>query len=235
MTNLNLKENLKNVDTSSLVDRVEKSLVELFIDNNYKVGDAIPKELELTKALGVSRTVIREALLRLRMIGLIETKKRRGAVITSPDLVSILGKSMNPQMLNESTLKEIFEMRLSLEIGMADFIIRRVTPQDIEELKQIVKSEPKKSSEHLFQIDQEIKFHGKLYDITGNETLKNFQKMLLPVFDYVHQSGLLKKQISKKKFVSHQGLVELIEKGSAELLRNGIRNHLENHFSRLFD
>jgi len=226
---------LRSVDTSSLVDRVEKNLIELFIEKEFKVGDIIPTELELKEAMGVSRTVIREALLRLRMIGLIDSKKHRGAVITSPDLTTILQKSMNPQMLDASTLREIFEMRLSLEIGMADFIIQRVTPKDIAELKLIVKSEPKKSQAHLFQIEHEIKFHGKLYDITGNETLKNFQKMLLPVFDYVHQSGLLKKQVVLKQFVSHAGLIELIEKGSAEKLRNGIRNHLENHFSRIFD
>jgi len=235
MTGFDLKNSFKNIDTGSLVDRVEKNLIALFIDKNFKVGDSIPKELELSEALGVSRTVIREALLRLRMIGLIESKKHRGAVITSPDLVSILEKSMNPQMLDDATLKEIFEMRLSLEIGMADFIILRVTPEDIAELKQIVKSEPKKSQAHLFQIEHEIRFHGKLYDITGNETLKNFQKMLLPVFDYVHHSGLLKKQVLLKEFVSHSELIELIEQGSPEKLRNGMRNHLENHFSRLFD
>jgi len=235
MKSINLIESLRSVDTSSLVDRVEKNLIELFIEKEFKVGDIIPTELELKEAMGVSRTVIREALLRLRMIGLIDSKKHRGAVITSPDLTTILQKSMNPQMLDASTLREIFEMRLSLEIGMADFIIQRVTPKDIAELKLIVKSEPKKSQAHLFQIEHEIKFHGKLYDITGNETLKNFQKMLLPVFDYVHQSGLLKKQVVLNQFVSHAGLIELIEKGSAEKLRNGIRNHLENHFSRIFD
>ncbi len=235
MKNKDLIESLRNIDTSSLVDKVEKQLLELFIEKNFKVGDSIPKELELTEAMGVSRTVIREALLRLRMIGLIESKKHRGSVITSPDLTSILQKSLKPQIMDDDTLREIFEMRLSLEIGMADFIIERVTPEDLAELKSIVASEPKKPQNHLFQIEQEIKFHGKLYDITGNQTLKNFQKMLLPVFDYVHHSGLLKKHVALKNFVSHKGLVELIEKGSAELLRNGMRNHLENHFSRLFD
>ena len=100
----------KAIDTSSLVDKVERNLVELFVEKGFKVGDSIPKELELSEALGVSRTVIREALLRLRMMGLIDSKKKRGAVLTSPDLVSILGKSMNPKVLDESTLKEIFEM-----------------------------------------------------------------------------------------------------------------------------
>jgi len=230
-----IKSSLKTIDTSSLVDKVETNLVELFIEKNFKVGDSIPKELELTEALGVSRTVIREALLRLRMMGLIESKKKRGAVITSPDLVSILEKSMNPRILDEATLKEIFEMRLSLEIGMADFIIERATKKDIAELREIVADEPPASQKHLFQIDHEIKFHGKLYDITGNATMKKFQKLLLPVFDYVHSSGLLKKFKPDRKYVSHKGLIDLIEEGSAEKFRNGMRNHLENHFARLFD
>jgi GntR family transcriptional repressor for pyruvate dehydrogenase complex len=235
MKSNDLIESIRNIDTSSLVDKVEKNLIELFIEKNFKVGDTIPKELELTQAMGVSRTVIREALLRLRMMGLIDSKKKRGAVITSPDLISILEKSMNPQILDVSTLKEIFEMRLSLEIGMADFIIERVTPEDIAELRAIVAVEPQKAQAEIFLVEQEIKFHSKLYDITGNETLKKFQKMLLPVFNYVHQSGLLKKPVKFKKFVSHSGLVDLIEKGSAEMLRNGMRNHLENHFARLFE
>ncbi|WP_295720036.1 FCD domain-containing protein [Mucilaginibacter sp.] len=230
-----LIQNIKNVDTSSLVDRVEKNLIELFIEKNFKVGDAIPKELELSAALGVSRTVIREALLRLRLMGLIDSRKKRGAVLTSPDLVSILEKSMNPQILDTVTLKEIFEMRLALEIGMADFIIERITPEDIAELRSIVAIEPAQSQAAIFDVEQEIKFHGKLYDITGNETLRKFQKLLLPVFDYVHQSGLLKKPVKPRKFVSHAGLIDLIEKGSAEMLRNGMRNHLENHFARLFE
>jgi len=74
MKSINLIESLRNVDTSSLVDRVEKNLIELFIEKGFKVGDTIPTELELKEAMGVSRTVIREALLRLRMIGLIDSK-----------------------------------------------------------------------------------------------------------------------------------------------------------------
>ncbi|MDQ3845465.1 MAG: FCD domain-containing protein, partial [Bacteroidota bacterium] len=204
-------------------------------ERKLKVGDSIPKETELAEALGVSRTVIREALLRLRMMGLIESKKKKGAVITSPDLFGIMGRSMNPHILDQETLKEMFELRLVLEIGMADFIFQRIKKEDIEELKAIVSQEPPATEHHLFNIEHEVAFHGKLYEITGNETLKKFQRMLLPVFAYVHNSGLLKKPASIKKFVSHKGLVDIIENGSPELFRNAMRNHLENHFARLFE
>lgn len=235
MPNAAFREHFKLVDTSSLVDKVESSLVELLQQRKLKVGDAIPKEIELAETLGVSRTVIREALLRLRVMGLIESKKKKGAVITSPDLFGIMGKSMNPHILDQETLKDMFEIRLVLEVGMADFIYQRITKEDIQELKSIVENEPPVTQDYLFNSEHEIAFHGKLYEITGNQAMKKFQKMLLPIFEYVHHSGLLKKHPVIKKFVSHKGLVDILENGSPEMFRNAMRNHLENHFARLFE
>lgn len=232
MTN-NIINNFTTIDNSSLVDKVEAGLVELLQSRKLKVGDVIPKEIELVEILGVSRTVIREALARLRTMGLIESKKKKGSVITNPDIFGIMSKSMNPHILDQETLKEIFEIRLVLEIGMADFIFQKITCDDIRELKEIVKNEPLSSESHLFNVEHEIKFHGKLYEITGNKTMKTFQRMLLPIFDYVHNSGLLQKQLEQKKFVSHKGLIDILENGSPELFRNAMRNHLENHFARL--
>lgn len=230
-----MKNNFKTVDTSSLVDKVEANLVELLQSQKLKVGDSIPKEIELAETLGVSRTVIREALLRLRLMGLIESKKKKGAVITNPDLFGIMSKSMNPHILDQETLKEIFELRLVLEIGMGDLLFQRITKEDIEELRKIVSNEPGAAQYHLFNIEHEIAFHGKLYEITGNNTMKKFQKLLLPVFDYVHNSGLLKKQALLKTFVSHNDLVDILETGDAKKFRDGMRSHLENHFARLFE
>lgn len=229
---LNFLHPLDPVDTSSLPDKVEIKLIRYFLDNELKPGDAVPKELDLAASLGVSRTVIREALLRLRLTGLIESKKKRGAVISNPDLLALLQKTLYPTMMDENTLRDIFEMRLVVEIGMADLIFQHVTPEDIKELEKIVKSEPSKSSDYLFEVSHEIAFHSKLYDITGNTTLKRFQTMLLPVFQYVHESGLLKKNIKAKRYVSHQKLVDILKKGTPDQFREAMRNHLENHFKK---
>jgi DNA-binding FadR family transcriptional regulator len=226
---------LKAIDTSTLVDRVEAKLVELLQSRQLKLGDSIPKEVELAEAIGVSRTVIREALLRLRMMGLIESKKKKGSVITSPDIFGNLSKSMNPHLLDDRTLRDVFELRLVLEVGMADLLFHRIRKEDIDALREIVREEPPDAEDRLFNVQHEIDFHGRLYEITGNETMRKFQKMLLPVFEYVHQSGLLKKPAASKKFISHKGLVEILENGTPEEFRNAMRNHLDNHYARLLD
>lgn len=223
------------IDNASLVDRVEHQLIALLTQKQLKVGDSIPKELDLSEQLGVSRTVVREALTRLRLMGLVETKKKKGTVITSPDIFGNLSKNLHPQILDKETLRDFFELRLVLEIGMADVLFRRITPADIAELKQIVASEPPHPEHHLFTIEQEVAFHGKLYEITRNESMKKFQKLLLPIFAFVHDSAILKKQPVSASFVSHKGLVDILENGTPEAFRNAMRFHLENHFLRIFE
>jgi len=189
--------------------------------------------VELAAAMGVSRTVIRESLNRLKTMGLIESRKHKGTVIKSPDISVILQKSMIPKILDQETLRDIFEMRLVIEVGMADFIVARATDEDIAQLQAIVKDEHSPTSNTLFDVDYEIKFHGKLYEITGNETLKSFQNLLLPVFNYAYSSGLINKMFETKHYVSHIELVELLSGRDANKFRKGMRRHLENHFRRV--
>ncbi len=221
-------------DSPSLVDQVEIKMVRFLLDNHFKPGDAIPKEMDLADSLGVSRTVVREALLRLRMTGLIESRKKRGAILTNPDLLSLLQKTLYPTMMDEHTLRDIFELRLIMEIGMADLILRRIRPEDLDILEDIVRDEPASTAQHLFDAAQEIRFHGKLYEITGNDTLKRFQQMLLPVFQYVHESGILAKKIRVKDYISHRGILDVIRRDDPRALRDAMRSHFENHFQRLF-
>ena len=233
MDNQDLRLELKAIDTSSLVDKVEMRLIEVFIYKELKPGDAIPKETELATVMGVSRTVIRESLNRLKTMGLIETKKHRGTIIKSPDLSVILGKSLIPRILDNQTLMDVFEMRLALEIGMADFIFARKTDSDISELEKIVEIEPDHSDNILFDVDHELRFHGKLYQMAGNNTLEEFQNLLLPAFQHVYNIGLIKVKGKRKRYKSHKDLVTILKKGTPDEFREGMRRHLENHFARI--
>lgn len=229
-----MEKKLLPIDNASLADRVEKQLIDYLLENKFKVGDSLPTELELTEMLGVSRTVIREALLRLRMMGLIESRKKKGMVVTHPDMLSMFERTIFPTLMEKEKLKDIFELRMALEIGMADLIFLRIKPEDIVILEKIVESEPEDTSALLFDIKQEISFHGKLYEITGNDTLKRFQHILLPVFKYVHESGILNKSIISKKGVSHKDLVGIIKNGNPDAFRVAMRQHLDTHFQRIF-
>jgi len=232
MDNQDLKIDLIPAEYSTLADRVEMKLIEVFQSRKLKPGDSIPKEKDLAVMMGVSRTVIREALVRLKTMGLLAAKKHSGTVISSPDISAILRKSIIPEVLDRHTLMDLFEMRLALEVGMADFIFSRKTEADIEQLEDIVDIEPVHSASMVFNVDQEIRFHGKLYEMSGNPTLMNFQNLLLPVFQLVYDTRFFRKG-KRIKYKTHKELVYLLRNGTQDEFREGMRKHLETHLQRL--
>lgn len=226
--------NISAIDSSSLVDKVEMTLIDLLISKKLNPGDLIPKEMELVDMLGVSRTVVRESLNRLKTLGLIETKKHKGSIIKSPNLLLLFKKSIIPNILNEETLRNIFELRLVIEIGMADFIFERIKPEDLDELYEIVHLEPEKPDNVIFDVEHEIRFHGKLYSISGNNTLMEFQSMLLPAFHHVYASELIDTPTHSSRWVSHKDMVDILKNGTPNKFRMGMRKHLDGHFKSYF-
>jgi GntR family transcriptional repressor for pyruvate dehydrogenase complex len=223
----NLSRDLGRAKTNTMADDVEIKLREYLKRMSFKPGDALPKETDLAEALGVSRNVVREALSRLRMLGMIETRKRKGMVLASPDILQAFERVLDPLIIDETTLRDVFELRLVLEMGLADLLYTRMTDTDIVELEAIAESEVNKDKSFL--VKNEIAFHGKLYEMTGNSTLKRFQIMLLPVFAYV--ITLVDKPVSGK--ISHRDLVHILKNGSKEDFKKGMYGHLKPHFDRL--
>ncbi|MBD1424155.1 MULTISPECIES: FadR/GntR family transcriptional regulator [Sphingobacterium] len=222
-----LTKDLAPIASNTMADIVEVRLREYLKKKSFVPGDALPKEIELAEALGVSRNVLREALSRLRMLGMIETKKKRGMVLARPDILGTFERVLDPLIIDKETLQDIFELRLVLETGLADLIYIRKTDKDIIELENIAKKEI--NHDNSFRIKNEIAFHGKLYEMSGNDTLKRFQIMLLPIFDYV--VTLEKKPTIGK--INHMDLVQILKTGTIEEFKSGMQAHLQPHFDRL--
>jgi GntR family transcriptional regulator, transcriptional repressor for pyruvate dehydrogenase complex len=236
MTENNSKEatiGLEPIISSNMADQVEERLRSYFKQQGFVPGDALPKENELAEALNVSRTVIREALSRLRMLGMVDSRKRRGMILTEPDVLSGLDRIMDSRLLGTDAQKQLFELRLVIEIGLSDLLFLRKNEQDLQTLEQIAAEEEKYARTPEERAKYDIDFHGKLYQMAGNETLCRFQKMLAFVFQYAMEvtSGLDEK--SRTGAVSHRQLVHILRTGDPEAFRNAMRQHLEPYYKQI--
>lgn len=227
---------MKPLENFSLVDRIEQHIVQYIKENDLKPGDPLPKEMQLAEWLGVSRTAIREAMLRLRTLGLIESKKHRGMVLKEPDLINSIERILNPQMLDEQTLKDLFEFRLMFEMGLVEFIFARKTEQQVLELEEIAKSANYQYMDNYFSLEDEFAFHSALCKMAGNETLWRLHNLLLPVFQYVHNlenTKVLPTEAKLRRIVTHLDLVEELKNGTVDSFREAMRLHLNPHFERI--
>jgi GntR family transcriptional regulator, transcriptional repressor for pyruvate dehydrogenase complex len=228
---------LRPVENLTQVDKIEIALQEFFKTESFAPGDPIPKETELAEAMGVSRTAIREAISRFKILGIIESRKNRGMIITRPDVLENMQRVMHPSLLDGETMKEIFEMRLVIEIGLADILFVRKTDVSLAKLEEIVEKE-EKTANGIERLKYDIEFHSMLYEIAQNSTIHRFQKMLLPVFDYVYSGLRLKHNgsasvIKNEKYASHRDLLNILKTGDAEQFRSKMRAHLFMYFERI--
>ncbi|MCE5227752.1 MAG: GntR family transcriptional regulator [Porphyromonadaceae bacterium] len=217
---------------TTLVDQVEEKLLKYFKDNNLTIGSAIPNEQELTLALGVARSVLREALSRLKMMGMIESRTRRGMILCEPSILGGMKRVVSPLILTEESLFDILGFRIALEIGICNDLFQNVTAEDIAELKEIVKMGVMFENNEYAPVS-EYSFHAKLYEITGNKTITEFQEIVHPVMEFVKKK--FKDLIepinieikAKGQLVTHADLLDFIKKGDEV----GYRNALEQHFA----
>ncbi|WP_299664880.1 GntR family transcriptional regulator [uncultured Polaribacter sp.] len=220
------KVKIKPVLKESMVDQVENNLRSFIREKGFKPGDTLPTENELATSMNVSRNVVREALSRFRMLGLISSNKKKGIQLLNFDIFPALERVLDPTVMSKDTLHELFELRIMLEIGMADALFRNVTKEEIDFLYKMIVSYESNENKEQTKIDYEIDFHSYLYKITKNRTLCGFQKYLKVVFDYVLnlEANTNLKNIPVKK-VNHLELVQCLENGTIEEFRQKMHDH----------
>jgi DNA-binding FadR family transcriptional regulator len=156
-------------------------------------------------------------------------------VLTRPDIINNFERILDPTLLGDDTLRNLFELRLIMEMGIADFLFEHKTQKDMDELERIVTLEEETSyAKDRFSLDREIAFHGKLYQMSNNATVQRFQSLLLPVFEYVYLEEAKKNktdyQYSSGQFVTHRMLMDNLRVGTPDTYRSAMRRHLEPHF-----
>ena len=221
------------ISKPSLVDDVEKGIINYLVRNKFKPGDALPREIQLAESMGVSRSVIREALSRLKMLGILKATKKKGLEVSNPDILIGLDRVIIPGILDRETMDDLFELRLILEMGIAEILFLRKTSEDIAKLREILKKE-RSSKTRAISIPSEVEFHSKLYEIAGNTTLKRMQSILRPVFEFLEKKEIEKGEQPHLSEVSHSMLVDILESGTPPEYQEAIKTHFKIHLERIF-
>jgi GntR family galactonate operon transcriptional repressor len=152
-------------------------------------GEILPEQGELSRMLGVSRTVIREATKVLAAKGLVESRSKRGTVILprsewrllDPDVLAWLSEAgLDPEFL-----RGMFEVRGIIEPAVARLAAERATS---DELTAIQASFEAMASAHdqATYLEADIRYHALLVAATHNDHLVQ----LVAAFGPALQTGL---------------------------------------------
>lgn len=144
----------------------------LILEGGLSPGDRLLSERELAVELKVSRTVIREALKSLEMLGIVEVKAG-GTFIKEPELNGMYHTLSYTMALDSVSIIELLETRKIIEIQAIKLAALRRTSTDLaiiseilEEMKQALKENDLNKS-----VDADHKFHSYLVKSSQNKVL----------------------------------------------------------------
>ena len=159
--------------TSEVVERLAAEIG----SGRLAPGARLPTEQELTAALGVSRTVVREAVAVLRAEGLVETRQGVGAFVVRD--VQRRPFRIDPDGLRSiAEVVQVMELRTGVEVEAAGIAAERATPPRAAVLPSALAAIDAALARGEAAIDEDFAFHQAIAEATGNPHFMRFLEFL---------------------------------------------------------
>ncbi|MBS3918480.1 MAG: FadR family transcriptional regulator [Deltaproteobacteria bacterium] len=221
---------------SGLSEQIADFLVSEIHKGNLRPGEMLPSEPALSKDLGVSRTVIREAFARLKQDGFLDSKQKVGARIAELE-------KQRPFRLEDlsnislAELSHLYELRIILEGNAAALAAKRRKEKDIKAIKEYLGRMDRAVKERKDGTDPDLEFHQIIARATANPYLQDLMRFL---------NGKLRELIQKAREHSnrrpnlpqlvqqeHVAIYEAISVGNPAKAQAMVLAHLKNAAKRL--
>lgn len=211
-----MKIPLKPIKAKGISDQVFEQLRELIFRSQVKPGDKLMTERELSIAMNVSRTSVRNAIGKLVVLGYLENKQGQGTFVRSPDNLA-----SNPLALalgmQEGTLKDLLEVRMGLECNSAALAAERAIKKDIDSLENCLKKMKAEVKSGRLGTDEDVSFHMAIAFATKNPIQVHVMRTFYDLLFVGIESNLL------HLYEGSKNLDEII-KQHTEIV-HAIRNH----------
>jgi DNA-binding FadR family transcriptional regulator len=217
------------VERRKVSDEVTTRLEAMIRDGTLGEGDTLPAERDLMRSFGVGRPAVREALFRLKRMGLVELRKGERARVRRPTAGVLLEElsGVARLLLSQPRGNEHFqEARALFEIGIAEQAARVRRAADVESLRAALAANEAAigDPERFGQTD--VAFHFALAQITGN-----------PIFAAIHQSlvawlteqrtvALHVERADRLAYAGHRRIFAAVEDGDPAAAAAAMRRHL---------
>ncbi|GAB2624565.1 FadR/GntR family transcriptional regulator [Streptomyces capparidis] len=185
----------------------------------YAIGDKLPSEAELCRALGVSRPLLREALRALQVMGLTASRTGKGTFVISN------GPAQNPTF-GDYSASDLLEVRRHVEIPMAGYAAVRRTPEDLDRLQHLLERMERETDTTAW-VAMDTLFH-----ITVAQAARNpvFRKVIEEIRDALARQSAFLNDIGgrrERSNLEHRAIVEALIEGSRQEAVDAMSHHLE--------
>ncbi len=217
---------------------VARQLARMIEENAGNRTWRMPSERELAEELGVSRPVIREAVIALEMRGIVEVKGRAGIVVL-PARVSQVSFDLPDSDIGPGPF-ELLEARLAIEASAAALAAERATSYDLMVLEECIHQMERETDVVLLQEKGDRDFHMTIAKMTGNaiivsmiETLwaqRDESVMWKKLHEHIHAESVRPLWIG-----DHHAVLSALRMRSPDAAYKAMARHIRNVINELME
>lgn len=161
----------------NLTDEVVQRIGDEIRKGRFAPGARLPTEQKLMTALGVSRTVVREAVAALRADGLVTTRQGSGAFVA--DDAGRVPFRIDPDGLSSiEDVLEVMELRLAIEVEAAALAAARMTPARLGPIRRALRSIEAALARGGGAVKEDFAFHQAVARASGNTRIAELLDLL---------------------------------------------------------
>jgi len=218
----------------TLSEVVSERIKSYISENKCQPGDRLPTEKEIIETLGVSRTIVREALKTLQSQGIIEIKQGLGIFVKEIKIQSILRKISPFLTIDKKKFKEVIDTRIILELGAISLAIEHYDTEKLEQMSFWNEALLEKAKRGEKPKNEDLNFHRSLIKATGNETFVQLSSIISEYFNMNHLEQIVELDEYVASYKEHKLVVDSILAKDVETAKQAMETHL-NHLYDLID
>lgn len=225
----------RKIESSKLYIQIAEQIMDRVRDGRLPCGTKLPPERELAVQMGVSRPSVREALIALELLGVVEIRIGQGTFV--------VGNSASLESLGSSKLAspfELLEARAAIESNVAMLVIQKLgegTADErsikrayaiTEQMGDMVADEGR--VEEFYRLG--LGFHRALAQASGNEVLSQVVGNLVeatshPLWALINKKILESREARESQIQEHQAILDAVQRGDRETVARAMRHHIE--------
>lgn len=212
---------MKQLSKIRLYEQVLKEINGFIERGEWKPGCKIPSEKDLKEQLGVGTAVLRETFRILESKNIIESHQGQGRFLRNIRPELLFGETIPRSALTKSSLLDVLDIRVHLELFAAETAIARASDEQIDALEAVVR----RQSEGV-PIPPEESFEAHVAKITGNAILTALVIQMLTMTRDLEQKNYLGYEKWKELNEEHELILRALKERDLIAVRTAVYQHI---------
>jgi GntR family transcriptional repressor for pyruvate dehydrogenase complex len=222
---------LKAVEKKKAYEDIVQQIRTLIEEGKLKRNDQLPSERDLSETFRVSRTTVREAIRTLESMKLLQSRQGTGTYVLASSEESLI-QPLAAALYNEKDdIRDIFYIRKIIEPHVAELAAENATPQEIEELERILRTQEECIGQGENIIETDSAFHNLMVKATKNRVMERLIIAMIDLLKKSREQYLFEDENDKRAIRSlegHQRVLSAVKRGDGEAARKSMLQHLED-------